>query len=177
MTTYKYFKTKNSPLFPKSLHGNSYRLIMVEGSILLDLAHLPVLCLIQVLTLVVCTWSAVDSGHAGRDERQLEVSVFACAGVVLDMNGNESIGANAVVVGGFEHPGSRSTVQSGPVCVWASWGPLLFFLACRFSPLWIRGKWVRRWVLCAVMTFSAASFFIMFSQTLNISYMRWAAVV
>lgn len=96
MTTYKYFKTKNSPLFPKSLHGNSYRLIMVEGSILLDLAHLPVLCLIQVLTLVVCTWSAVDSGHAGRDERQLEVSVFACAGVVLDMNDNESIGANAV---------------------------------------------------------------------------------
>lgn len=33
---------------------------------------------------------------------------------------------------------SRFTVRSGRGCVWVSWGPLLSFLACRFSPPWIR---------------------------------------
>lgn len=57
--------------------GNSYRLMKVKGP-----GSVSVLCLIQVLTLVVCSGTAGDSGHAGRDKWQLEVTLCACAGVV-----------------------------------------------------------------------------------------------
>lgn len=60
-------------------------------------------------------------------EGRMEVNVFACAGVVQVLNGNESIGGATTI-------GLRwSTVRSGLGCVWASWEPPLFFLVCRFS--------------------------------------------
>lgn len=117
MTTYKYwtYKKKNTHsclLFLKMYDGKSYRLLKVEGGILMDPAGLWVLCLIQVLTLVVCTWTAVDCGHAGRDKWQLEVTLFACAGVVQVWM-TMSLGAPTWLAGGFCPPGSVLQSKAG----------------------------------------------------------------
>lgn len=84
--------------------------------------------LIQVLTLVVRIGTAAAFG-SGR-----LVSGLLWSGVLHD---DGCGGSQHKWCGGGGAPAPRwfSTAQSGLVCVWASWGPLLSFLVCRFSPL------------------------------------------
>lgn len=110
---------------------------------------------------MVCTWTAAD-GPRWEERRGPKLHCFCSWWCGPDLDGSSSSEAEKE-----KAPGGKFTVQSGKGCVWASWGPLPFFLGCRFSRPWIRRE---AEVTSSDITRAATALFLNAVLTRNTSY-------